>query len=183
MKAAITLIAATAFSLSTACGNDAGVVAVEFERVNVALVPPVLAGGGLVVREDTKSRRSFARLPRNALVADGRLFAVRQGDRLVATLQISTLVPEVELSDPQRLSEVVKKLLPGVRQELNVGDVLVHQVADEDTVTYVWFGRQMFEVLHIKGSSVEPDAVLAEIIKFQTDSPAWKPLRVIEEDE
>ncbi|HUR79108.1 MAG TPA: hypothetical protein VMZ22_14255 [Acidimicrobiales bacterium] len=169
-------------ALLTACGRGDEGAQVVPEKVNVELVPPVLGNGLLTLLEDTKAKKSFGRLPENALVADGRLFAVRQGPRLVATLQLSTLVPEVDLTDPKRKREIVSKLLPGIRQELSVADMPVYQVAGEDKVVYVWFGRQMFEVFQIKGSAIEPEKLLTEVVRFQLESPAWKPLPETQEE-
>jgi hypothetical protein len=160
----------------TSCGRGGPDVTAAPERVATELVPPALGGGALVLDEDAKAKEAFSKLPKNALVADGRLYAIRRKDRLVATLQLSTLLPEVDLTDPKRHDEVINQLLPGVKQELQVAGLSVFQVAGEDKVIYVWFGRQMFEVLQAKGTKIEPEKVLAEIIGFQQASPSWKPL-------
>jgi hypothetical protein len=160
----------------SSCGRGEPKAVVVPEKVDTQLVPPGLGGGTLVLDEDGKAKDAFAKLPKNALVADGRLYSIRQSERLVATLQMSTLLPEVDLTDPKRHDEIVGKLLPGVKQELRVAGLSVFQVAGDDKVVYVWFGRQMFEVLQVKGSKIEPEAVLAEIIGYQQASPAWKPL-------
>lgn len=165
-----------------ACGRGGEEVTVVPVKVKPELVPAQLAGGELTLHEDGKADEAFARLADNALVADGKLYAIRQGERLVATLQLSTLVPEVDLTDRDRYNEMATKLLPGVKQELSVADVSVFEAAGEDKVVYLWFGRQMFEVLQVKSSQVEPEAVLAEIIAFQQASPAWDPLPRVEED-
>ena len=54
-----------------------------------------------------------------------------------------------------------------------MGDVPVLQVATEDKVVYLWFGRSMFQVLQVKGQGVDPEKVLGELLAFQTASPAW----------
>jgi hypothetical protein len=164
-----------------ACGDDEA-PARPAERVDVALVPPTLAGGDLVLHEDDKAKDAFASLNDNALIADGKLFAIRRGERLVATLQLSTLVPEVDLTDRDRRDEMIDKLLPGVKDELRIGEISVFQVAGDDKVAYVWFGAQMFQVLQVKGSAVDPEDVLGEIVAFQLASPAWHPLTEAEEE-
>jgi hypothetical protein len=168
--------------LAASCGGGEQEVPVQPAKIDAALIPPTLANGELVLREDEKAADAFASLPDSALVADGRLYAIRLGERLVATLQISTLLPEIDLTDPDRYEEVRKKLLPGVGEELSVADVEVFEVAGDDKVVYVWFGRHMFQVLQIKGSKVAPEEILAEVIAFQQASPAWEPLPQTEEE-
>ena len=182
MRAIRVVAALLLASVVAACGGGDEKVAVKPAKVDAELVPQSLADGSLVLREDAKATEAFGALPENALVADGKLYAIRQGDRLVATLQLSTLLPEVDLTDSDRLGEVSDKLLPGVKEELRVADTSVFEVAGEDKVVYVWFGRQMFQVLQVKGTKVDPEEVLAELISFQQKSPAWDPLPESEED-
>ena len=159
------------------CGDDGSTEDVMIpEKVDTSLAPAALSGGALSLREDNDATKAFGRLPDNALVADGRLYAIRDGDRLVATLQMSTLVPEVDLTEPGRYQEIADKLLPGVKSELSVADVPVFEFATEDKTVYVWFGRQMFQVLQLKGLGVEPEKVLAELIDHQLAQKAWEPL-------
>jgi hypothetical protein len=170
--------------LSSACGSGGdGELQAAPPKVGTELVPPSLAGGSLVLVEDGKAKEAFGKLPENALVADGRLYAIRQGDRLVATLQLSTLLPEVDLTDTNRYKEIADELLPGTKEELEVGGLKVLQVPGEDKVVFLWFGRQMFQVLQVKGSRVDPEAVLAEVIGYQQASPAWEPLPAVDEND
>jgi hypothetical protein len=155
-------------------GHSQAAPARPLAKVNPALVPSTIEG--LTVQEDTKAKDRFAKLPKKALVADGRLFAIRQGDLLVATLQLSTLVPEVDLTNQKRHDEMADKLMTGVKQQLRIDNTDVYQAAGDEKTEYVWFGRQMFEVLQVKGSSVKPEDMLKAIIAFQQSSHAWEPL-------
>lgn len=176
--------AAVALTLAlTACGGGDGDDEVVIpEEVSPELIPPSLAGGALSLSVDQTAGKAFGELPDNALVADGKLYSIREGDRLIATLQLSTLLPEVDLTDPDRYQEIADKLLPGVKTELSVADTPVLEFANEDKFVYIWFGRQMFEVLQIKGTNEKPEDILAEIIAFQTSSPVWEPLPPSEEE-
>ena len=77
-------------------GGDDGVAT----KVESSLVPPTLADGALTLREDKTAHKAFANVGGQSLVDDGRLWAVRDGDQLVATLQMATLDSKVRFSAP-----------------------------------------------------------------------------------
>jgi hypothetical protein len=155
-------------------GHSQAASARPLAKVNPALVPSTI--DGLTVQEDAKAKDRFAKLSKNALVADGRMYAFRQGERLVATLQLSTLMPEVDLTNQKRHDEMAEKLMTGVKQQLRIDNTDVFQAAGDEKTEYMWFGRQMFEVLQVKGSTVKPEDMLKDIISFQQSSHAWEPL-------
>jgi len=55
-------------------------------------------------------------------------------------------------------------------------------VVRPDKVVYIWFGRDLFEVLQLKRSASDPidaEKVLAELIGFQTASSSWRGLATV----
>jgi hypothetical protein len=145
-------------------------------KVPVALVPMSFTTGDLTVSEDAQARKAFTKLRDNALVADGRLWQIRQTDRLVATLQVATVKTKVDLTDPEQRRSIVNHILPGGRQEIDVNGVAVSMSDANDKTIYVWFGRDLFQVLQVKSTKIDPEAVVTELVGYQVTSPAWKAL-------
>jgi hypothetical protein len=156
-------------------GRDAAAVGPP-PKVPLALVPSALTAGTLTVSEDSQARKAFASLGDNALVADGRLWQIRQSDRLVATLQVATVKTKVDLADEEQRRAIVNHILPGTRQEIDVNGLTVSTSDANDKTVYVWFGRDLFQVLQVKSTKIDPEAVITELVGFQVQSPEWRAL-------
>jgi hypothetical protein len=148
--------------------------------VQTELVPPSLLNGTLRVVQDDKTTEVFAKPVPQALVADGKVFTFRgAGDRLVGTLQLSTVRNNVHLTNPDERNHLVDGILPNP-ERITVGTVEVAQSATSDKSVYVWFSDRQFQVLQLKPSKAVPfktDDLLAELIGYQTSQPSWKPLQ------
>jgi len=182
VKRAVALVVAAVavtFPLA-ACGGGGSSTAVP-TKVSTSLIPSSLSSGKLALAEDKSAHKRFASAGSDSLVSDGRLWAVRDGNRLVATLQVSTLAPKVDLADKKSKASLVASILPGTRESFEVGDVRVVSVSTEDKVVYLWFGASMFEVLQVKGNGIDPEKVLGELLAFQLASPAWHAAPAIED--
>lgn len=141
--------------------------------VPVALVPPSLTNGGLTLSEDDQARKTFGKLSDRALVADGRLWQIREGDRLVATLQVSSVKTKIDLRDADQRATIVKHILPGARQEIDVNGLAVSTSDVNEKTMFVWFGRDLFQVLQIKSTKLDPEAIITELVGYQLQSPEW----------
>jgi hypothetical protein len=148
-------------------------------EVALELVPETVNGGAFLLAEDEKARDAFSTMGPDALVADGRLFAIRDGERLVGTLQLSTMKVKVDLTDEDHRASVINNVIPGGRETISVGPISVIQTLGQDKTVFLWFGLEMFQVLQLKptkASPFDPEKVLSEIITFQTGQDEWKPL-------
>ena len=172
MRPAALLVAAV-FVVS-ACGSDETPDA-KPARVQTSLVPTVLGEGSLSLTEDESAHKAFANAGGQSLVDDGRLWAIRNGKQLVATLQVATLDPKVDLADGDEVEALIRSILPGSKERFTVGDLDVVQVATTDKTVYLWFGQGMFQILQIKGADIEPEVLLGELIAFQTALDDWRP--------
>ena len=178
-------VALVVAALGGACGDGGGGPDRAPSKVALELVPDTLNDGAFRVAEDEKAREAFSTVGSEALVADGRLFAIRDGDRLVGTLQLSTMKTRVDLTDEDQRESVISNVIPGSRATISVGPVSVIQAAGADKTVFVWFGRDMFQVLQLKpttASPFDPEKVLSEIITHQTAQEAWDPLPRPEDD-
>jgi len=154
------------------CGGGSSSTAAP-TKVDTRIVPAALGEGKFGITEDRSAHKRFASAGGDSLVSDGRLWAIRDGSRLIATLQVSTLHAKVDLEDKKERDRLIASILPGTKEKIEVGGVPIVQVATEDKVVYLWFGRSMFEVLQVKGRGVDPEKVLGELVAFQLASPAW----------
>lgn len=166
-------------TLLGACGGDEPVEATApLPMVRDSVVPASLVGGDIQLREnvDKETVEAFANAGEMSLVADGRLWELRQGARLVGALQVASVVHRVDLADSEDRRSMLRQVLPGNLNQLVIDDVPVWAAEANDKVVYVWFATDTFQVLQLKGSRLDPEAILREVVAFQRASEDWLPL-------
>lgn len=161
---------------STACGGDAEELAAP-EPVPQGLVPAQVHGGELAFYETELpgAVQAFSDAGPESLASDGRLWELRIGDRLVGVLQLTTLLPEVDLQEHR--DTIVRQLLPTARDRLDIGDIAVWTSVSQGKSSFVWFGEGMFALLTIKpgtGDALEPETVLQEVLDHMVAAEAWE---------
>jgi hypothetical protein len=153
--------------LLAACGGGASNALVEPASVATDMVPATL-GEGLTIHEFGPARARFASAGASSLVADGRVWAIRRGQTLVGTLQVSTVKPDVSVVDKDDRKAIIGGVMTGISYEtVQVGDTPVIASTAADKSLYLWFGPGLFEVLQVKSTKVAPDEIAAELIEFQ----------------
>lgn len=163
--------------LVAACGGATDVSAPP-ERVPADLVPDRLLDGSLGVFEnrDPSTLKTFANVGSASLVADSRVWEIRRGDRLVATLQISTVKPKVDLLDEELRERFARQLIVGQSNRIRSGDVEVFTSTTDDKTIYLWFATNLYAVMQTKDRVLEPEALLRDLLDHQEDAAGWKPL-------
>lgn len=162
--------------LTAACGGD-GDAAVAPAPVPDDLAPDTVLDGLLVIENrDEATLEAFASADETTLVSDTRLWEVRRGQRLVGTLQISSVLPEVDLLDEDIRDRMVGQIILGQSSRIRIGDVEVFTTTSNDKTVFVWFGEEVFEVLQTKDRELDPEALATAIIDFQDGQPGWRPL-------
>lgn len=152
---------------AAACGSGPTDRLVAPNSVPTGLVPPTLEGN-LTLSEYLPARRAFAQTGTASLVSDGRVWAIRRGETLVGTLQISAVKHDVSLAKASDRQAILDGVMSGTAYEtLDVGDLKVVASTAADRTMYLWFGPKLFEVLQLKGTKVDPDAVAGDVIAFQ----------------
>jgi hypothetical protein len=177
----VAAVVASALGLAAAgCGGGGGGGGAEATvpppKVPVAIVPPTLSAGALTLTQDAQAKKAFGKLSDRALVADGRLWQIREGERLVATLQVSTVKSKVDLTDAGQRDTIVKHILPGARQEIEVDGLALTMSDANDKTMFVWFGRDLFQVLQVKSTKLDPEAIVTDLVRYELQSPEWKSL-------
>lgn len=166
-RAARACAVAVAVAALAGCGGGSRAGIVAPASVASDMVPASVAGG-LLLREFTPARARFAKAGESSLVADGRVWEIRRGQTLVGTLQVSTVKPEVSVTDASDRRDIVSGVMTGISYEtVSVGETNVIVSTASDKSLYLWFGRNLFEVLQVKSTKVDPDEVAAELIEFQ----------------
>ena len=179
------VVGVLAFAVS-ACGEDAPVV--KPAAVPDGMVPHQVQSAQYAFHESElpQVKNAFANAGANSLVADGRLYEMRKADRLVGVLQLSTLDPELDLADEKHRNQVVSQIMPTVRDRITVGDVQVFTSNANNKTVFLWFERDMFNLLTIKPGSedqLDAEAVLTEVLDHQTATSTWEPLYFDDEEE
>jgi hypothetical protein len=171
----ITLVVLTG---AAACGSGGDAVEVPLAKVPTSLVPAAIPSGGIKLfpNTDRETVKALASAGAHSLVADARLWELRQGERLVGALQIATVVPKLDLTRRENRQSVVRQIMPSTVSELTVANIDVAVTSANDKVVYLWFSQGMFQVLQLKGSKLAPEEVLTQILAYQTASDAWKAL-------
>lgn len=147
-------------------------------EVDPTLAPAALDSNLKLYENRTKETvHAFGNAGKRSLVADGRMWEIRRADRLIGTLQISTVLPEVKLTDNTVRESMVRQIVPGSLSSIRIGDVEVFTAAVNGKAVYVWFGAHLFEVLQLRDRAItdfEPFATA--VIEHQATIPSWEPL-------
>jgi hypothetical protein len=169
------LVASSA--LAGGCGGKSSADAEPPLKVPAAIVPAALSGGiELHENTDDETLKAFANGGKLSLVADARLWELRQGTRLVGALQVATFVRRVDLTKADARKSMLRQVLPGDLNQLNIDEVPVWAVESNDKVVYMWFASHMFEVLQLKGSQLQPESILREVVGHEKQSDEFLPL-------
>ncbi|HUP85985.1 MAG TPA: hypothetical protein VM143_09995 [Acidimicrobiales bacterium] len=181
LLAAVVLALALA-STAAGCGSgsDAAVVS---KRVPDDLVPDQYTDEGLLVLENTDESTvdALANAKDTTLAADTRVWEIRRGQRLVATLQVSSVLPKVHLLEEDVRDRFVAQVIPGQVSRIRTGDVEVFTTSVDDKTTYLWFGSELFEILQTKDRELQPEKLLAAVVAYQDDKKGWVPLPLLVE--
>lgn len=176
----VSALAAVLLAIATAlggCGDDPEPVVAPV-LVPEGLVPVAVQGDSLAFHETEApgAVKAFADAGADSLAADGRLWELRIGDRLIGVLQLTTLLPEVDLLDADHRDTIVKQLLPTGRDRLDIGDVTVWTSTSSGKTSFLWFGEGMFCLLTIKpgtDDAIEPEAVLQDVLDHMVAADGW----------
>jgi hypothetical protein len=170
---------------ASACGKEEPVV--KPASVPEGMVPPQVQHDEYAFFESElpQVKSAFANAGANSLVADGRLYEMRKADRLVGVLQMSTVVPELDLANDKHRDQVIGQIMPTVRDRITIGDVVVFSSQANNKTVFLWFEKDMFNLLTIKPGSedqLDAEGVLTEVLDHQTSLPGWDPLYFDDEE-
>lgn len=164
---------------AAACGADTRKPATPI-ALDKSLAPPAIGADHyrLYPNTDQATIAAFANAGPTSLVDDGGVWEIRRADRLVGTLQISTLSSRVNLANPSARSAIISDIVPGGGTSIAVQGVEVATATVGDRTVYLWFGRQLYEVMVLRGIDMgdQPESLLTDVVTHQRSVPAWEPL-------
>lgn len=149
------------------------------QPVPVSLAPTALLKDSLHLYRNTApdTLAAFHQDRKDALISDGQLWEIRRVDRLIGTLEIATVKPDVNLSKSSVRDSFTTPILVGARSDIRLDGQEVETVQSEDGVsTVVWFGKGLFEVLQVKDTIVTGAQLAQAVIDYQRTQAAWSPL-------
>lgn len=162
--------------LLTACGHE---VPAAPRPVPVALAPATVLSGQLQLHLNNapETQRAFHQDDKLSLISDGRLWEIRRNDRLIGTLEIATVKPDIDLTRSSVRQHFTAPILVGATSTIRLAGQEVSTVTRADGVsTMVWFGRGLFEVLQLKDQRVTGPQLAQAIIQHQQTRTEWSPL-------
>ena len=173
--------------IAGACGDGEREVVLP-RPVPDGLVPTSVQADKLAFYESgiEAAKNAFAEAGPDSLASDGRLWELRLGDRLVGVLQITTLMPDVDLQNTDHRDAITRQLLPSVRDRLDIGDVAVWTATSQGKTTYLWFGERLFALLTVKPGSedaIDTEGVLQDVLDHMVAADQWKYVYFDDEDE
>ena len=172
----IAVPAVLAALLLSACGKEA--VATP-RPVPTVLAPKTVMGGSLGLHLNTMpgTRKAFSGGGEETLIDQGQLWEIRRKDRLIGTLQISTVKPDVDLAEREVREQFTAPILVGARNDIRVLGQEVNQIENEGGLsTLIWFGKGLFLVLQVKDQVVAGPQLAQAIIEHQQSRPEGEPL-------
>lgn len=166
------------------CGQDVQARRAIPLNVPGGIVPDTVHDGDLSFHENTSDevRAAFANT-RDSLAADGRTWELRRADRLVGFLQVTTVMPEVDL-EQERFRTQILAMMSGAIDRITIDETMVWMREANDRAAYLWFGKDIYAVLHLKANEegIESDKVITQLVRHATRSDNWRPLYLDEED-
>jgi len=142
--------------------------------IPTAAVPArVDAAGGLVMQPNASKdvQHAFRSVGPTSLVKEGRVWEVRQGERLVGLLELASIGRRADTRKEADRQAMRRQILVGEPAELDFSGVPVYETTDGALSTFVWFGRQMLGTLTLKG--VDADAVSNDLVTRILQDRHW----------
>ena len=165
-----------ALVLLAGCGDQPKAVP---RLVPIALAPASVLGGslGLYLNTAANTEAAFKQGAKDSLIDEGQLWEIRRKDRLIGTLEIATVKPDVDLTDDDVREEFTSPILVGARSDIRVLGQEVNMVQAEGGLsTLIWFGKGLFLVLQVKDQVVTAPDLAQAIIEHQQSRTEWEPL-------
>lgn len=173
-RLALLTVAALALALPSACGSPRPVHRAE-TKVPAQLIPAQITGG-LTLSEYPGDAKAFADAGPDSLVADGHLWEIHQGHLLVGTLEAATVVHSVSLASVGDRTNILDGAVVGSPPvSVQIDGVEVAVASAPQRTTYVWFGREVFQVLQLDDHDVDPSTVAQAIIGYEQTSGVLDP--------
>ena len=68
--------------------------------------------------------------------------------------------PNIDITKKKERDKIVDLVMQGSATKIKIRDVDIATSTDAQKTEYIWFGKQMFEYLQVKGTDVKPETIL-----------------------
>lgn len=161
------LLCALALAGSTACGGARGTPGVLQRSAPPSPVPggavPSTILGLRAASEDVSSQ--YRRVADRAFVTSLRMWSVREGKRLRATVEVARFAPDARPNDPDFQKQMVSQLGKSVPRLRRIGRQQVYITAGNSQTLFIWFRSSSFVLLSVSTDFAHPRALLREAIR------------------
>ncbi|MEA3055389.1 MAG: hypothetical protein QOD30_821 [Actinomycetota bacterium] len=177
-------VAAVALALS-ACGGGGGSTAIVRATVAADVVPAQIKTNELhLVAYDTKDvKHAFAPKGARTLAEDAKVWEVRQADLLVGALEVVALGERADPADRDDRRSMISQAIPGSADRFDVEDVEVYAGRSGRRQLYCWFSNDLLVFLQLRGTALDGEAIVADLVRHQVTSPSWRSLPPIDEED
>ena len=173
-RLALLTVAVATLAVPSACGSPRPVPRSE-AKVPAQLIPAQTTGG-LTLSEYPGDAKAFADAGPESLVADGHLWEIHQGHLLVGTLEAATVVHSVSLASMSDRTNILDGAVVGSPPvSVQIDGVQVAVASAPERTTYVWFDREVFQVLQLDDHDVDASSVAKAIIGYEQASGLLHP--------
>lgn len=135
------------------------------QEVRPDLVPAQLAGLNATTEDVTGLEKEAGK---TSYLASTRLWALRSGERLRATLQISSFVADSEPGNERFQATVVAQIAESRWRPRVLGGVRVYVTAANQQPVFIWFRGTSLFVLSIAVDQPTPRSVLRQALELRT---------------
>ncbi len=155
---------AVAALLLAACGGapQAAVPGASPPAVPQDAVPQTVLGLRAAAEDVTKQ---FAEARDRAFVTDVRLWSLREGERLRATVQVARFAPDAQPEDRDFQRAMIAQLGGSAPRARMVGGQLVYVASGNQQTLFVWFQPMHFVLLGVAADYTRPRALLRALIE------------------
>lgn len=171
-------------ALAGACGGGPDAPAAK-ARVPKGIVPAQVESSGLhlVPYLDEEVRKAFSPKGANSLADDASVWEVRQADLLVGALEVVALNDEADPAERKDRRSMVSQAIPGTADRFDVEDVEIYAGKSGSRQLYCWFSSDLMVYLQLRGTTLDGEKVVADLVRHQVAQREWRSLPPIDEEE
>jgi hypothetical protein len=169
----------------SACGTSGASEPAAKAKVPVNIVPAEIATGGLHLVEYTGEEVAEAFAPKGArsLADDAKVWEVRQADLLIGALEVVALGERADPADRDDRRSMIGQAIPGSADRFDVEGVEIYSGRAGQRRLYCWFSNDLLVFLQLRGTALDGEEIVADLVRHQVTLPEWQSLPPVDEEE
>ena len=169
----------------SACGASEASTSVARAKVPDGIVPERTATGELhlVPYEGEEVAEAFDPKGARSLADDAEVWEVRQADLLVGALEVVALGERADPANRDDRRSMVGQAIPGSADRFDVEGVEIYVGRSGQRQLYCWFSNDLLVFLQLRGTALDGEEIVADLVRHQVTQPGWRTLPPIDEEE